>query len=83
MESIERYGQPYWACPHCPYGSFDRAYTEAHQREHEPRQSLDELLARETPPEVPAEAPVVIVRDVPASPVLVAPRAPRAKTGKE
>src|SRR5574337_270538 len=48
MEPVTRYGRDYWPCPDCPYGSFDRAYTEAHLREHEPRPSLDDYLAAAT-----------------------------------
>ncbi|MGH2512363.1 MAG: hypothetical protein ACRDGQ_06725 [Candidatus Limnocylindrales bacterium] len=50
MIETERYGRPHFLCPSCPYGSFDRAYTEAHLREHEPRQSLDDLIAAASVP---------------------------------
>ncbi len=45
MEPIERYGQPYWKCPECEYGSFIESSTRAHMRDHEKRPTLDEVLA--------------------------------------
>jgi hypothetical protein len=51
----ERLGAPYWQCPECAYSANDRGYVAAHMRDHEPRRTLDELLAAAAAPE-PAPA---------------------------
>lgn len=30
MIELERYGAPYFKCPECEYGAFNKAYVEAH-----------------------------------------------------
>lgn len=54
MDELERYGQPYFKCRDCEYGSMIRSNVEAHIRDHEPRPTLDEMLAE---PSAPEEAP--------------------------
>lgn len=57
MDEQERLGRPYWQCRSCPYGSLDRAYVEAHLRDHEVRPTLDEVLAAAAaPPALPARS---------------------------
>jgi hypothetical protein len=52
MDPVEltRYGAPYWQCPQCPYAANDRGYVVAHMRDHEPRPTLDEVLAAQAEP---------------------------------
>jgi hypothetical protein len=58
MDELSRYGTSYWQCRTCEYGSMIRSSVEAHLRDHEPRPTLDELLAaRAAPEEAPAPAP--------------------------
>lgn len=58
MDELTRYGQSYWQCKTCPYGSMIRSNVEAHIRDHEVRPTLDELMAeRSAPVEAPAPAP--------------------------
>lgn len=58
MDELERYGQPYFKCRDCDYGSMIRSNVEAHIRDHEVRPTLDEVLAeRSAPEEAPAPAP--------------------------
>ena len=53
LAPVERYGKPYWLCPSCPYGSFHEDDTRAHLRDHEPRPTLDEVLAARAAPAKP------------------------------
>ena len=51
----ERLGRPYWLCPECPYSANDRGYVAAHMADHEPRPTLDELLAARAAADAPAK----------------------------
>lgn len=51
----ERLGRPYFQCPACAYSATDRGYVEAHMADHEPRPTLDELLAARAAPAAPSK----------------------------
>lgn len=55
FDETERLGRPYYQCRGCAYSTADRAYIEAHVRDHEPRQTLDELLAARAAADAPAK----------------------------
>jgi hypothetical protein len=44
MKVETRYGRDYFMCESCPYGTFQEDTTRAHERDHEPRPTLEERL---------------------------------------